>query len=290
MLFRCTAQEQYEQLKRTREFTDRWLLDVHLAARSAGKRDFLLPGVCVPCGEATDFTISFDGAWHGAEALRLPNWRETAVCGRCSMNARQRRIAEEIVDRWLSVASERVCDFYFTEQLTPLFEWTCRRFHWVKCQGSEYLTDPISWRLRDARLHHEDVERLSWPDRAFDLVVSCDVLEHVNDPARGLAELARVLKPGGLVLITVPIDLDRADNERRAVATDAGWEHLLPPAYHLNPLSKDGSLVVTDFGWQILDLLRAAGLVDVALNVYWDYQYGHLGVQHFLSGVAGEPV
>jgi len=46
--------------------------------------------------------------------------------------------------------------------------------------------------------------------------------------------------------------------------------------------------VVTDFGWQILDHLRAAGFVDVSLDVYWDYQYGHLGVQYFLSGIAGE--
>ncbi len=100
MFLRCTSREQYEQLKSTREFGDRWMLDLHLAARADGKRGFSIPGVCVPCGEASDFAVSFDGAWHGPDGLRLPNWRETAVCARCGMNARQRRLAEEIVSTW----------------------------------------------------------------------------------------------------------------------------------------------------------------------------------------------
>jgi len=41
-------------------------------------------------------------------------------------------------------------------------------------------------------------EALPYPDRAFDLVACCDVLEHVDDLGRTVAEIARVLKPGGL--------------------------------------------------------------------------------------------
>ena len=46
-------------------------------------------------------------------------------------------------------------------------------------------------------------EQLPFGDASFDLVIAWDVVEHVQDPARLLAELARVLRPGGRVLLTV---------------------------------------------------------------------------------------
>src|SRR5512133_3624477 len=41
-------------------------------------------------------------------------------------------------------------------------------------------------------------EDLPFPDGRFDIVLCCDVLEHVNDVGRVIAEIARVLKPGGI--------------------------------------------------------------------------------------------
>lgn len=46
-------------------------------------------------------------------------------------------------------------------------------------------------------------ERLPFADASFDLAIAWDVVEHVQDPAQLLAELARVIKPGGRVLLTV---------------------------------------------------------------------------------------
>lgn len=49
-----------------------------------------------------------------------------------------------------------------------------------------------------------DIEAIDSPDQAFDVVVSCETIEHVPRPARAVAELARVLRPGGLLLLTTP--------------------------------------------------------------------------------------
>ncbi|HNP72693.1 MAG TPA: class I SAM-dependent methyltransferase [Kouleothrix sp.] len=46
-------------------------------------------------------------------------------------------------------------------------------------------------------------EHLPFADASFDLAIAWDVVEHVQNPAQLLAELARVLKPGGRVLLTV---------------------------------------------------------------------------------------
>lgn len=46
--------------------------------------------------------------------------------------------------------------------------------------------------------------RLPYPDAHFDAVVSIEVVEHVEDQFAFVRELARVAKPGGLVVITTP--------------------------------------------------------------------------------------
>jgi SAM-dependent methyltransferase len=47
-------------------------------------------------------------------------------------------------------------------------------------------------------------EPLPFADGTFDLAVALDVLEHVGDDEAALRELARVLAPGGRLLVTVP--------------------------------------------------------------------------------------
>ncbi|MFJ8473398.1 methyltransferase domain-containing protein [Kitasatospora sp. NPDC094011] len=49
--------------------------------------------------------------------------------------------------------------------------------------------------------HHGDLHRLPFPDGAFDHVFLCFVLEHLPDPAAGLAALRRVLRPGGTITV-----------------------------------------------------------------------------------------
>jgi ubiquinone/menaquinone biosynthesis C-methylase UbiE len=49
-----------------------------------------------------------------------------------------------------------------------------------------------------------DVTNMPFEDARFDLVLATDIIEHVDDDSRALSEIARVLKPGGTALITVP--------------------------------------------------------------------------------------
>jgi SAM-dependent methyltransferase len=49
-----------------------------------------------------------------------------------------------------------------------------------------------------------DVHHLPIADESFDMVVCTTVLEHVQDPKQAVAEMRRVLKTGGTLLLTIP--------------------------------------------------------------------------------------
>ena len=47
-----------------------------------------------------------------------------------------------------------------------------------------------------------DAQALPFADASFDLLFSCECLEHLPDPARALKEMTRVLRPGGQLVLT----------------------------------------------------------------------------------------
>jgi 2-polyprenyl-3-methyl-5-hydroxy-6-metoxy-1,4-benzoquinol methylase/glycosyltransferase involved in cell wall biosynthesis len=78
------------------------------------------------------------------------------------------------------------------------------------------------------RVHPPLLEAGELEDGSFDVVVMQEVLEHVRDPAAELREVARVLRPGGLVYVTCP-NFDSFS--RRALGP--GWTVVEYPE-HLN--------------------------------------------------------
>ncbi len=87
------------------------------------------------------------------------------------------------------------------------------------------------------------------PERAYDVVSAFHVLEHVPDAPAFLAELARWVRPGGLVVVESP----NWDSVLRR-ASGAGWMHLRP-LEHLVHLSPAGLALA----------FRRAGLEPVAV-------------------------
>jgi SAM-dependent methyltransferase len=163
------------------------------------------------------------------------------------------------------------------EQVTPIYRWARRAFPETECYGSEYLGPGRESGTEVNGIRHEDVERLSFAPDSLDLVVSNDVLEHVNDPWSAIKEIVRVLRKAGELLLTIPFFSGNRHNVRRAQMVDGTLQHLLPPVYHGNPVSSDGSLVFTEFGWEVVEQLRQAGFARAALATYWSLEYGHLG-------------
>jgi SAM-dependent methyltransferase len=73
---------------------------------------------------------------------------------------------------------------------------------------AERILETARARIPRADLRQANLESLPFDDDAFDLVLSSQVIEHVLDASAAVGELARVLRPGGRLVIST----DNADN------------------------------------------------------------------------------
>lgn len=138
--------------------------------------------------------------------------------------------------------------------------------------GSHYFADQaLGSIVRGFR--NEDITHQTFSENAFDLVITSDVFEHVFDARKGFSEISRTLKPGGAHIFTVPWFHDRR-TKVRACCLNGQIEHLHPPDYHGNPISKDGSLVVTEWGCELPFLISEWSGLPTAVFRYIDRGYG----------------
>jgi SAM-dependent methyltransferase len=91
-----------------------------------------------------------------------------------------------------------------------------------------------------------DATRLPFADDAFDVVITSEVLEHIQDDVAAIAEMVRVLKPGGHFAATVPAWFPEKIN----------W--MLSDEYHA-PKSEGGHVRIYS-ATELAAKLRAAGL------------------------------
>jgi ubiquinone/menaquinone biosynthesis C-methylase UbiE len=130
-------------------------------------------------------------------------------------------------------------------------------------------------------LHYEpnDALALTYPEASFDLLVSCEVIEHVGKPEQMVREISRVLRPGGYAVMTFPSREfpftydpvnrlwqwfgDTARNER-LIAQGAyafGHDYLIGSA--------DFKSWAEKAGLEILEFRNLSGWLVGLLEVYW---------------------
>jgi len=206
---------------------------------------------CFVCGSCTGFLCE-DGI-----TLREAN------CPACGASRRNSDVARAIVNTALGIDDslnkalpnlgnydiyEAQSNGPIHDQLSSLSKYTC----------SEYFFDVTPGSLNEAGIRCEDLQNLSFSSNSFDLVITQDVFEHIADPEKAFSEIRRVLKPAGYHIFTVPFHEGKKSLKRAKIENDKEV-YLLPRVYHIDPLRKDGGLVYTDFGEDLIELLHSLG-------------------------------
>ncbi len=126
-----------------------------------------------------------------------PNGRPNASCKRCKALERHRfltLLVEIVAPRVL--ADGALLDIAPSDTTTPRLR---------ELGGERYVSvdfDPgADKRVVDVRA---SVTHLPLPDDSVDLMICYHVLEHVPDDASAMAEIARVVRPGGVAIVQVP--------------------------------------------------------------------------------------
>lgn len=117
----------------------------------------------------------------------------------------------------------------------------------------------------DARIHTfvGSLTELPFADNSYDTLICSEVIEHIKDDAKAVAELNRVLAPGGTLIITVPYNSKNNQKiypmfgHERPGYTKAEMEQLLAPynlsiqqtAYYEYPLGSFLFKVLNAISW-----------------------------------------
>lgn len=162
--------------------------------------------------------------------------RFDARCSGCSSLERHRLFALHIQRDGFFVLTHRVLHFAPKVQLTAL----------ILGLVAHYETADLS----DRRIttHQVNIEATGLPSGHYDRIICNHVLEHVDD-AKALAEMFRMLKPGGKAVLTTPIVEGWAITyENPAIVTSADRQLHFGQADH-----------VRIYGRDLRDRIRAAG-------------------------------
>ena len=257
---------------RDKQALEQELAHAEMLIPSSGN-SFTVPGYSYTAGAHVDFNVTVS-----SEPIRYVNWRETVDCPITGFNNRMRSTLHLLDIEGGLYADSRI---YVTEQVTPMF--THLRNLYPLAVGSEFLGDSCKpgW-VNDQGIRHEDLTQLSFQSESFDTVVSLDVLEHIPDFLDALRETARVLTPGGRFVWSAPfIDL-LPQNHIMARIVNGEIEHLTEPEYHGDPVTNQGVLCFTRFGWEVLQQARDNGFRDAYAITFHSLEFGYFGGRQYL--------
>lgn len=188
-------------------------------------------------------------------------YREGILCEECGSISRDRMVIH-ILGEVLGFSCLPLIKWPRNPQLRILETSGCRAHpHFLERLYDYYNTfyDPEQLSKSDVdHRRYADVQALPYGDESFDVVISSDVFEHVRDDDKGFQEILRVLKPGGVFILTVPFLGLETNTIIRVQPSSSGDIYLMPPEYHGSP--EGGALVYRIYGGKdLVPKLRMLG-------------------------------
>ena len=132
--------------------------------------------------------------------IHLSIWkRKNSLCPRCDSRERHRSL-------WLYLKTNS--DFLlnsnnYNKKMLHIAPEKCFTKIFSKQPNIDYLSADLDSSKAMIKM---DIQKIPFPEQFFDLILCNHVLEHVPDDRKAMREFYRVLKKGGMAIITVPIN------------------------------------------------------------------------------------
>lgn len=188
--------------------------------------------------------------------------RQDVICDFCRSAPRHRIIAKWAEENVDLLKSSKI--LYFAPELSMML--------WFKRHGIRVTTADLYDRKADLKL---DMTKLDLADKSQDVIFCNHVLEHVSDYSAAMSELHRVLKEGGRLIISFPIDPSTSDVRELVNSTTEERIRLCGQHDHLRVFGTESGKLLERFGFGIStidiskmpdDILPIAGPADYDSN------------------------
>lgn len=170
--------------------------------------------------------------------LMFKKSRQDVICDCCRSAPRQRIIAKWAEQNVELLKSSKI--LYFAPELSMML--------WFKKHGIKVTTADLFDKRTDLKL---DLTKIDLPDGSEDIIFCNHVLEHVSDYKVALSELHRVLKAGGRLIISFPVnyEFDVVHEEKTGSAEER--IRLFGQDDHLRVFGKDSRKILEDAGFEV---------------------------------------
>jgi SAM-dependent methyltransferase len=167
-------------------------------------------------------------------------------CPHCGCNDRDRHL-------WMYMAAAGLPEQLAGARILHLAPEASLEPRLRACRPAEYVRGDL-FPAREG-IRRVDAEAIAFPDASFDLIIANHLLEHVRHPERALAEFARCLAPGGMLIAQTPY----------APALKNTFELDRPPSADFARIYYGQVDHVRLFGRDIVALFNGAGLTGSLL-------------------------
>jgi len=135
-----------------------------------------------------------------------------------------------------------------------------------KLKNLEYTTTDLNSPLADVKA---DICNLPFKENEYDFILCNHVLEHIPDDTKAMQELYRVLKPGGIAILQIPQELDRATTFHDDTITDPKERAKIFGQYdHVRVYGRDYFNKLRSIGFNVEEVDYTTKLSEAEIDKY----------------------